>query len=137
MYAVEFGSSEQVTWYPLRRGIEQATLFSESNAMSGVLNRIQNGHEVRPHSHPSEQIVLILAGECDYYVGGRSYRLTAGSWLTIPPNVEHYIYVYDSLTPCLQMSICVPAYSSSESVPADAAETVRKAACPQRQSKIS
>ena len=70
---------------------------------------VKNGNEVNPHSHPeNEQVALLLEGECDYYVDGVPYRLTPGSWVTVPKGVEHYIHVYDSPVPCMQMDIFYP-----------------------------
>ncbi len=31
-----------------------------------ALHRIQPGHELRPHSHPNEQIVYMLGGTADF-----------------------------------------------------------------------
>ena len=109
MDGVKTGNWREFSWERLYRGVEQAILPTGTEAMSCMLHRIENGHEVRPRTHESEQLVLILAGECDYYVAGRSYRLTAGSWLTIPADAEHYIYVYDSTEPCVEVVVCAPA----------------------------
>lgn len=109
MSKIESGNWNESLWEPLRSGIERVVLATGADSMSCTIGRVQNGHEVRPHSHPNEQIALVVEGECDYYVDGKPYRLTAGSWVTVPAGVEHYIHVYDSPVPCLQMDIFTPA----------------------------
>ena len=68
-----------------------------------------NGHALHPHSHSYEQIAVITQGVCDFYCGGEKYRLTAGSYMVIPPNVEHYIHVYDSCVPVINLDVFIPA----------------------------
>jgi len=93
---------------PLRPGIERVVFAMEADTVCMTIGWVSNGHEVKPHSHPNEQIAMVLDGECDYYVDGIPYRLKAGGWVTVPPNVEHYIHVYDSEVPCLQMDVFTP-----------------------------
>lgn len=66
---------------------------------------VESGHEQRPHSHPEEQVALVVQGECDYYVDGVPYHLTPGGFVVVPPNVMHYVYVHDTDIPCFQMDI--------------------------------
>lgn len=68
-----------------------------------------NGHAVKPHSHEYEQIAIILQGVCDFVVDDVPYRMTAGSYIVLPPNSVHYIHVYDSPVPVMNMDIFVPA----------------------------
>ncbi len=68
-----------------------------------------NGHAIHPHSHSYEQLALILQGTCDFYCDGKKYRLTEGSFMAIPPNVEHYIHVHDSLVPVINLDVFIPA----------------------------
>lgn len=68
-----------------------------------------NGHPINPHKHFYEQITMVLQGEADFYVDGVAYRMTAGSYLVIPPETEHYIHVYDSSVPCINFDVFVPA----------------------------
>ena len=70
-----------------------------------TLGQVCKDHEKRPHSHPEEQVALVIEGECDYYVDGVPYHLTPGGFVVVPPNVEHYIDVHDTDIPCFQMDI--------------------------------
>lgn len=109
MSKIESGNWNQSLWEPLRPGIERVVFGIGADLTSCSIAKVDNGHEVRPHSHPNEQVALVLEGECDYYVDGKPYRLTPGSWVTVPAGVEHYIHVYDSPVPCLQMDIFAPS----------------------------
>ena len=62
-----------------------------------------NGH---PITYGKEIVIIIKA---DFYVDGVAYRMTAGSYLVIPPETEHYIHVYDSSVPCINFDVFVPA----------------------------
>jgi len=108
MSKISYGNWNETKWQPLRAGIERVVFGMDADSMCCTVGRVENGNEVKPHTHPNEQIALVLEGECDYYVEGVAYRLTPGSWVTVPPNVEHYIHVYDSSVPCLQMDIFTP-----------------------------
>lgn len=108
MTTIKTGSWDSIHWESLRRGVELAEI-SSTKEMSCRLFRVQNQHEVRPVSHSSDQIILFLAGEGDYYVAGKPYRLTSGSWITVPAGAEHYVYVYNSPEPCLFAEFCAPA----------------------------
>jgi mannose-6-phosphate isomerase-like protein (cupin superfamily) len=108
MSKISYGNWNESKWQPLRAGIERVVFGMDADSMCCTIGRVENGNEVKPHTHPNEQIALVLEGECDYYVEGKAYRLTPGSWVTVPSNVEHYIHVYDSPVPCLQMDIFTP-----------------------------
>ena len=57
----------QTDWEPVRTGVERKAFSGEGATVS--LNRLQPGHEPRPHDHPHEQIVYILAGQIDFHIG--------------------------------------------------------------------
>jgi quercetin dioxygenase-like cupin family protein len=109
MAKVESGNWNQLPWQVVREGITRVVFGTGADNINCTINRVDNGNEVNPHTHEkNEQIALVLEGECDYYVKGIAYRLTAGSWVTVPAGVEHYIHVYDSPVPCMQMDIFYP-----------------------------
>jgi quercetin dioxygenase-like cupin family protein len=97
---------EQMTWKPVRPGIERKAFGSET--VTVALHKLQPGHEPRPHSHPNEQIVYILSGCIDFHVGNEVVRLRSGGLLVVPPDVEHYgIVVGDEEV--LNLDIFTPA----------------------------
>lgn len=102
---VTYGNWNHLPYRFLRQGIKQATLAMGDDTVTITIGIVEAGHEKRPHSHPEAQVALVVQGECDYYVDGVPYHLTPGSFVTVPPNVEHYIDVHDTDIPCFQMDI--------------------------------
>jgi gluconolactonase len=41
------------------------------------------------HSHPEEQIMIVLEGFCDEVIEDKIYRVGPGDVLRLPPNVRH------------------------------------------------
>ena len=55
-----------------------------------TFNWIEPGHpEVPPHSHPYDQLALILAGTLELDLDGNRYTVSAGEVLYIPAGVPH------------------------------------------------
>ena len=57
---------------------------------------------------PHAQLAIVLQGQCDYYVDGKPYRMKEGSWVFVPADVEHYIHVYDSDVPVMNLDVFFP-----------------------------
>lgn len=95
-------------WEEIRKGITRVVFAMSAKTMSATIGAIVDGHETKPHSHPNEQIAIFLQGTCDYYVDGKPVRCKPGSWLVIPPNVEHYIHVTNTEKPVLNLDIFTP-----------------------------
>ncbi|GAA0720288.1 cupin domain-containing protein [Clostridium malenominatum] len=104
----EYGNWNESKWQPVREGIDRVVLGLTAETMSCTVAECKSGNEVKPHSHPNEQIAIILQGTCDYYVDGTPYAMKPGSWIVVPANVEHYIHVYDSKEPVLNLDIFAP-----------------------------
>jgi len=47
------------------------------------------------HRHESEQVMIVVDGECDEIVGGKLYHLEKGDVLILPSNMEHGAYTSD------------------------------------------
>lgn len=73
------------------------------NPRVGVVQRVFRGSGVcvsfaelhpemkpSPHSHPWEQIFMILKGRVKLHVGDEVFDMRDGSFVRIPPNVVHY-----------------------------------------------
>jgi len=99
------GNWNEMTWEHMRRNITRVAWTGEGATC--LLGRAEPGHEKRPHSHGHEQIVIILEGEGWFHVGDDKYKVTAGSFLVIPPNVEHYLEV-TGMKPVLDLDIFTP-----------------------------
>jgi len=57
----------------------------------GMVARIllKKGCIVPEHSHPNEQIALVVSGALEFFVDGRSIIVRAGEIIVLPPNVPH------------------------------------------------
>ncbi|GAI93578.1 unnamed protein product [marine sediment metagenome] len=47
------------------------------------------------HRHESEQMMIVVDGECDEIVEGRLYHIKKGDVILLPSNIEHGAYIYD------------------------------------------
>ena len=108
MSSIASGNWNESKWETVREGITRVVFGMEADSVSCTIACVENGNEKKPHTHPNEQVAIVLEGECDYYVDGVPYRLKPGGWVTVPPNVEHYIHVYDSPCPCMQLDVFTP-----------------------------
>jgi quercetin dioxygenase-like cupin family protein len=59
--------------------------------MTVGLVTINVGRSNPPHVHPNcEEIVYIVSGKCEQYVGDQPTELTVGEGMVIPRHIEHY-----------------------------------------------
>ena len=72
----------------VREGVERVGFRGED--VMCVMNWLEPGMDTRPHSHPFEQLVLIIQGRVRFHVGDESIEAGPGSMMRIPPNVTHY-----------------------------------------------
>jgi quercetin dioxygenase-like cupin family protein len=71
-----------------RKGIFQR-VFRGNNVLIGY-SELHPNMDPSPHSHPYEQIFMILKGRVQLHVGDECFTCTAGSVIRIPPNVVHW-----------------------------------------------
>ena len=55
-----------------------------------VMNWLEPGMEVRPHSHPFEQVVYVVEGQMKFWIEGQEVEVEKGGMLRIPPDAEHF-----------------------------------------------
>lgn len=104
-----YGNFYEGPWQPVREGIRRVVFAGgQAQGCTLALAECQNGNAVRPHTHPHAQLAIVLRGQCDYYVDGKPYRMTPGSWVFVPANVEHYIHVYDSDEAVMNLDVFFP-----------------------------
>jgi len=72
-----------------------------------VMNTLEPGMEINPHSHPFEQAVYIVQGKVRFHVGDEVFEGGPGSVIRIPPNVEHYAEPFGD-EPVLNLDIFAP-----------------------------
>lgn len=97
---------EALPWKPVREGVDRKAFGSDNATLA--LHRLMPGHEPKPHSHPNEQLVYILAGTIDFHIGDEVVRLRAGGLLRVPPDVTHYGVVIGD-EPVLNLDVFTPA----------------------------
>ena len=100
------GNWNDMPWEPVKPTLAHK-VFTGSLGTAN-LAVFTNGHPINPHKHVYEQFMMILQGECDCYVDGEKLRLTPGSSVMIPPEVMHYMEVYDSSCPVINLDIYLP-----------------------------
>lgn len=72
----------------VRAGVERAGFRGEDVLL--VMNWLEPGMDLNPHSHPFEQVVYIVKGKVRFHIGEETFDAEAGSVIRIPPDVEHY-----------------------------------------------
>jgi quercetin dioxygenase-like cupin family protein len=50
---------------------------------------LKKGCQVPEHSHPNEQLAMILSGALEFTVNGEKITVRAGELIVLPPNVPH------------------------------------------------
>lgn len=89
----------------VRPGVRRKAYATDECMM--VLNTLQPGMQLKPHSHQDfDQLVYIIDGHCNYFVGGQPHEMFGGSMLLVQAGVEHYIEPIDG--PCLNLDIFTP-----------------------------
>jgi mannose-6-phosphate isomerase-like protein (cupin superfamily) len=86
----------------------------ECENMIAAIGKRYNGAPVSSHTHYYEQVVIVLQGEADLYVDGIPYRLSAGSWINVPPHYEHYSHVYRTKVPVIEIEATAPYRESTK-----------------------
>lgn len=105
------------SWTDVRE--KMRVLSYQGENMTATLTEVVPGHVPGPHSHVFEQLVMILQGECDFYVDGNPYHLTPGCIMSIPGGVEHYIVATGTI-PVLNLDVFYPNRPErGESIPAE------------------
>jgi len=72
-----------------------------------VMNFVEPGLEVRPHSHTFEQIAICVSGRMNYHVGDEVFEMTPGSMVRIPAHTVHFTEVVGNET-ALNLDVFAP-----------------------------
>ena len=108
MSKFDCGNWNDLPFQENRPGVKRKVFAMESENMTGSVNELHYGHSKWPHSHPHEQISFILQGECDFYIDEVPHRMTAGAWIVVPPNAEHYSICLSQDVPVLNVDVFSP-----------------------------
>ena len=58
---------------------------------------------VEEHSHPHEQVGMLLSGQATFYIGDEQKTLKAGDFYRIPGHVRHKVIVLDQPTKAIDI----------------------------------
>ncbi len=78
---------DDITPEPMNPLLTRQYVSGEKSMAARIL--LKKGCVVPEHSHPNEQIALILSGALQFYVNGESIIVRAGELIVLPPNVPH------------------------------------------------
>lgn len=84
-----FPTSEEMARHTIFPGVHIATCAGEKTMLSVV--DLDPNSVVEEHSHPHEQVGMLLEGEAVFTIGGESKTLKAGDLYRIPGNVLHKV----------------------------------------------
>lgn len=90
-YFVDKSQCARHTIFP---GVEISTMAGERMMLSLV--EFEPGAVVEEHSHPHEQMGMILEGRARFYVGDQEQLLGPGQMYRIPGGVKHRVVALDS-----------------------------------------
>jgi quercetin dioxygenase-like cupin family protein len=74
---------------PARAGEGVDRWVMHGDRMTMAYFRLQSGAGIPKHSHPHEQMGMVLKGAIELVVGDEKIRVDAGEWYRIPSHVEH------------------------------------------------
>jgi len=94
---------DEIKWAPapaaIPKGAEMAVLFGDPSKDGPFALRLKMpaGYYVPPHIHPKPEVVTVLSGTLNLGEGAtadksKTKALGAGSFLTMPLGMQHYIY---------------------------------------------
>jgi quercetin dioxygenase-like cupin family protein len=86
IYFPEIAELTRRTIFP---GVSITTCAAEKMMMSHV--ELEAGSIVAEHSHPHEQVGMVLAGKAIFTIGAESKTLQTGDMYRIPGNVPHRV----------------------------------------------
>ncbi len=88
-----FVSKEQCSHFRIFPGVDIFTAHGEHMTVSLV--EMEPHAVVEEHSHPHEQMGMMLEGQAEFIVGGRSYQVRAGQMYFIPGGMRHKVVAGD------------------------------------------
>lgn len=88
-----FANREECSHHNIFSGVNIHTLAGQQMMLSLV--EFEPRSVVPRHSHPHEQMGLLLEGELEFFVGEERYVARAGDMWRIPGGVEHHVVAGD------------------------------------------
>jgi quercetin dioxygenase-like cupin family protein len=88
-----FPTPDECSRHTIFAGVHIATCAAEKMMLSVV--DLEPGSVVQEHSHPHEQVGMLLAGKATFFIGDEQKTLGPGDLYRIPGHVRHKVIVLD------------------------------------------
>lgn len=96
---------EEVPVTELVKGSNSRLVFGKNATVSFLTMTAGSVFEL--HSHPEEQIMIVLEGFCDEIIGDKIYRVREGDVIWLPSGVTHGAFVRE--VDCKVIDLFAPA----------------------------
>ncbi len=96
-----FPTPEQCSRHAIFPGVNIQTCACEKMMLS--LAVLEPNSVVEEHSHPHEQVGMVIEGKAVFIVGGVEKTLGPGDMYTIPGNVAHKVIALDNTVKALDI----------------------------------
>jgi quercetin dioxygenase-like cupin family protein len=123
MRFVDHEMQPREVWRP---GVETRMLTSASNGAAQLCifeQWIAPAAGAPPHSHPVEEVLTVLAGEVEIWIGESKLVLTRGQSLIVPAGQVHSFLNVGAATLHMHAVLASPFF---EALPAGSAEPMRR-----------
>lgn len=100
-----FPTSAELSRKQIFPGVQIAACASEHMMLSYV--DIEPGAVVAEHSHPHEQVGMVLEGRATFWIGGEEKVLSKGDMYRIPGHVKHRVVALEAPVKALDI-FCPP-----------------------------
>jgi quercetin dioxygenase-like cupin family protein len=101
------------TFFPTRDELGRHTIFPGVHIQTAAAEKmmlsvvdLEPHAVVEEHSHPHEQVGMVLAGRAIFFIGAEERTLQAGDLYRIPGNVRHKVIALDE--PVRAMDVFCP-----------------------------
>jgi quercetin dioxygenase-like cupin family protein len=88
-----FPTKDEMARHTIFPGVHIQTCAADKMMLSVV--DLEPNSVVAEHSHPHEQVGMLLAGKVLFYIGGEEKALSPGDMWRIPGNVRHRVVVLE------------------------------------------
>jgi quercetin dioxygenase-like cupin family protein len=96
-----FPTTEECSRHNIFPGVIVRTCSAEKMMLS--LATLQPNSVVEEHSHPHEQVGIVLEGRVVFHIGDESKTLQPGDIFRIPGNIKHRVVTLDHLAKVLDV----------------------------------
>jgi len=99
-----FPNKDELSRHTIFPGVQIQTCACDKMMMSYV--NLEPHAVVAEHSHPHEQVGMLVAGRAIFFIGEEQKTLQQGDFYRIPSNVRHKVIVLDE--PVIALDIFTP-----------------------------